>query len=354
MKPWPFFIKNQQNKAMATVRKSSKTVNRSPLHEAQPPKRGVKKGALIVLGIAGLATLSYFGIRYMNQKKKEKKEADSLPEFKPPVPSPLVQPVIPPAPDREPDTPAPKPKRKKKTVPPDSPLIIPREEKQQQGDDFPLKQGSRGAKVKLLQEALIAKYSSSLPKGFTADGIFGRMTTGVLKKIGMPVSVSQSAYHVITQDVQPAHEKLSKLLFDAALKKDFAAVTKLLPAIKNTDQYSQVSKAFMQLRLNGVRTTLVTGLFNTFTQTNQQQELRRILLNMGLVYDGKKWTLSGLNDSPLVTIHPTPVYDMATRRSIPVRSNVLLGQLMAIKGDYTLFKNQQGLFIVATEAVKLR
>ena len=56
--------------------------------------------------------------------------------------------------------------------------------------DFPLKKGSKGGNVKLLQEALLAKYGKSILPKYGADGDFGTETLSALKKLGLPSSIA--------------------------------------------------------------------------------------------------------------------------------------------------------------------
>lgn len=51
-------------------------------------------------------------------------------------------------------------------------------------DAFPLKKGSKGNNVRLLQEALIAKHGKSILPKYGADGDFGTETGNALKKAG--------------------------------------------------------------------------------------------------------------------------------------------------------------------------
>ncbi len=65
-------------------------------------------------------------------------------------------------------------------------------------NDFPLKKGSKGAHVKALQMALIAKYGSSILPKYGADSDFGNEVAAALLKEGLPPTIDEGTFNVIT------------------------------------------------------------------------------------------------------------------------------------------------------------
>jgi hypothetical protein len=53
-----------------------------------------------------------------------------------------------------------------------------------------------------------------------------------------------------------------------------------------------VSEQIKNYRIGGVRQTLVNALLNVFTESSQRSKIQNTLKNIGLKYDGNKWTLS--------------------------------------------------------------
>ncbi len=146
---------------------------------------------------------------------------------------------------------------------------------------------------------------------------------------------------------------LAKALHSTISKKDYSKSLLLLKAIKNTKDYSAVNKVFEKYLLNGVRQTLVTALLNTYTLELQRQMLRKSFLSMGLKYDGKKWTLSGAENSEilLITTRPTKVYKNPNS-GVKVPENMVLGRQVTKRGQHTLFETDNQLFLVESNAVK--
>ena len=223
------------------------------------------------------------------------------------------------------------------------------------GDGFPLKKGSKGDNVRQLQQALISKYGSSILPKYGADGDFGSETQNALKKKGLPTIVSESTFNVITQGGGGADKSslssLAQKLYTAAMAKNLNSVISLLKNIDNKDDYQQVSNAFMQQRLHGVRQTLVNGLLNSFSTEDQKQKIRMEFIRMGLQYDGSKWSLSGFDGKPIVTKEPATVWVTATE-SVQVPAMMVLGNEVTQRLDFTLFENNNQYFLVKTQSVK--
>lgn len=283
-----------------------------------------KKALMLGLGIAAAGAISYFGWQYW--KKRKASSQDVVMD------------------DNIPDVPA-TPNPRKKTVSPTT----------TRNDNFPLKKGSKGANVKTLQEALIAKYGKSILPRYGADGDFGSELVAALKKVGLPEQVNQSTLNVLNpgsgggSSFDP--KKAAMDIYQAASRKDFKKTIDLLKTLKNTDDYKQVGETFKNYRIGGgVRQTLVSGLLNTFTQVAQKDQLRMEFLRMGLNYDGNQWSLSGIDSPALITTKPTVVWkDKKTPINVPV--NMVLGREVSRKIGYILFENDGRNFLVEAAAV---
>lgn len=66
-------------------------------------------------------------------------------------------------------------------------------------DAFPLKRGSKGAKVKSLQSAMIARYGKFVLPRYGADGDFGSETAAAIKKLGLPDSIDEKTYNTLVK-----------------------------------------------------------------------------------------------------------------------------------------------------------
>lgn len=281
---------------------------------------------MLGLGIAVAGTISYFGWQYW---KKRKAAAEDF--------------LITDIPDMPP---AEKPTRKKTTKPALEPAPV-------RNDNFPLQKGSKGANVKALQEALIAKYGKSILPKYGADGDFGSELQAALKKAGLPEQVSASTMNVLKSDNATSLDpkKAAMDIYQAASRKDFAKTLQALKALKTTTDYKQVGEVFKTYRINGnVRQTLVNGLLNTFTQAAQKDQLRMEFLRMGLNYDGNQWSLSGIDAPALITTKPTIVWkDKKTAINVP--ANMVLGREVSRKVGYVLFENEGRNFLVDSSAI---
>ena len=314
----------------------------------QPAKSNAGKIVLATLTIGAAGVVGYFGWQYYKKKKESKSDNldNELLKIHPTTtsnPSDTTHrttvtdtPYTPPA-----DTTGTKGTKTKSSS-------------SGSGDDFPLKKGSKGDNVRQLQQALISKYGSSILPKYGADGDFGSETQNALKKKGLPTVVSESTFNVITQGGGADKSSLSSLatkLYKAATAKNLNSVISLLKNIENKDDYQQVSNAFQQQRLHGVRQTLVNGLLSSFSSEDQKQKIRMEFIRMGLQYDGSKWSLSGFDGKTIVTKEPATVWVNATE-SVQVPAMMVLGNEVTQRLDFTLFENNNQYFLVKTQSVK--
>ena len=217
--------------------------------------------------------------------------------------------------------------------------------------DFPLKKGSKGGNVKLLQEALLAKYGKSILPKYGADGDFGTETLSALKKLGLPSSIDQSTLNVITQIIKVDFSALGKELYNATVSNNYNQALSLLQKMKSTTDYSTANAAYKEKNINGVRKTIVNGLLDTFSSEAQKQAIKFEFLRMGLQFDGNKWTLSGFDGRSIVTREAATVWVNATE-GVKVPEKMVLGNEVTRRLDYTLFENGGKYFLVNTRSVQ--
>lgn len=282
-----------------------------------------KKILLIGLGVAATGLLSYFGWDYYQKRKRRKEEEsqDSAPEttLLPPqkstfTPGYFTQPV-------------------------------------KRNDEFPLKKGSKGAKVKALQDSLIAKHGKSILPRYGADGDFGSEMVAALKKLNLPESIDETTYNVLVATPGFDAPALAKSLYKDAVNKNLSGVIASLKKMRSQEDYTAVSNEFKKLPLRGVSQTLVNGLLGSFSDENQKQQIRLEFSRMGLKYDGKKWSLSGLDGFRVMTTAPTIVW-RTPKEGAKVPANMILGTEVATNGGFTLFESNGKKFIVKTSTIK--
>lgn len=170
---------------------------------------------------------------------------------------------------------------------------------------FPLRLGSKGDNVRLLQQALLRTFGNGILAKYGADGQFGKELESALRSKGYGVPLQEADFLKITQDNKKEEAKqtpapllsfdptaIAKGIYYALTIRDFNTSITLLKGIKNTTDYALVSEQLKNYRIAGVRQTLVNALLNTFTESSQRIKIQETLKNIGLKYDGTKWTLS--------------------------------------------------------------
>lgn len=282
-----------------------------------------KKWLLLGLSVAATGALSYFGFQYWKKHKQGEDESNNeMPDTKEETQSTYVPP---------------KPKTHTTAEP---------------KDGFPLSKGDKGANVKALQEALIAKYGKAILPKYGADGDFGSEMVAALKKVGLPESINETTFFLLVKGAGIDPTSVAKDLYAAALTKNFNKAISLLKTLRNTEDYKSVSDTFVNYRIGGVRQTLVNGMLNSFSDAKQKDTIRLAFSNMGLKYDGNKWSLSGFDDAKLlITIQATQVWKNP-RASVRVPRNMVLGKAITTRGAYTLFENESQYFLVQTQHIK--
>lgn len=324
----------------------SKALIHIPKKSAGARKARQKKIIIATIAVGATGVLGYFAWKYYVKKKEGKDDAPLKKN------DPVNIPTIPVAPPKTKIVyvPAPAPKKtttKKKAATNN----MENYEAETPKSEFPLKKGSKGENVRLLQEALIAKHGKSIFPKYGADGQFGSEMAKGLAKLKLPATISESVFNVLVQGTKADPSSLAKDLKTAAEKKDFNKIIELLKKIKNTDGYTEANNDFKSMRINGgVRQTIVNAMLNTFKKEDEKEAIRLQFLRMGLQYDGKKWSLSGLDGLPLITTRPATVWINA-KQSFNVPARMVLGTEIVRKQDYILFENKGKYFLVHKQSV---
>lgn len=223
-------------------------------------------------------------------------------------------------------------------------------------DDFPLKRGSRGQRVKAMQEALITKYGKNILPKFGSDGDFGSEMVAALKKAGLPETIDESAYNAITKPTKSNNtvvdpSLIAKVLYKAATEKNLTQILSALKLIRNRENYSAVSKEFQQYRMDGVRKTLVNGMLDSFSNEGQKQQIRLEFSKMGLKYDGETWSLSGIGGMTLITRKNATVWRTPFENA-EVPAKTILGTEIGELNGFTAFENNGERFLVHTKNIE--
>ena len=226
-------------------------------------------------------------------------------------------------------------------------------------DEFPLRKGSKGERVKQLQAALINSYGKSILPKFGADGDFGTETEAALSKISKPTVVNEEEFNKIVKPATESPYSIGLKIFKAAVSidKDIKLTTNLLKQLSSTSDYSEASTAFKKEEINGQTQTLVSGLFDVFRAEADRQQLRVEFSRMGLerVYDDVKkdyiWKIPALNGPPIITRTATKVW-VNRNEGMDVPGSMVLGKEISKQLDYTQFENNGRRFLVLTKDIQ--
>lgn len=213
-----------------------------------------------------------------------------------------------------------------------------------QGDSFPLKRGSRGQRVKQLQQALANIIGmAEMNRNGGIDGIFGRGTENALMLANYPKVVSEDLFKQIVENIPTIvfdPTSLAQRLYSFANLQNLSGVLEVLKQIKSVAEYSSVNEAYKKLSI--VSRTIVTHLLDTAFATDYmaKDKIKGEFLRMGLKYSSAtgKWSLAGLGSlRDIITIKDTYVLDRNQNR-IKVKQNTILGDEQKIENGMTLFR----------------
>jgi peptidoglycan hydrolase-like protein with peptidoglycan-binding domain len=278
-------------------------------NQTTPAKSGTTKKVLLGLGGLVLGTLAFFGIKKITKNKNAKKqnenddtnkEGDFLDTEKPVQTTATALP---------------------RTVVPT----------RGGGDSFPLTIGSKGQRVKTLQQSLIRKYDTGALAKFGADGYFGNELATALRTRGYKIPLQEEDYKAITQETTEPLKSFEPLsvargLYAAIHAKDYPSALTLLKSIGNTNNYSLVSEQFKDFFINGVRHSLVNAMLKYFDEKSQKETTRQVLAEIGLKYNSQsdKWALSGIKHEQIQSRSQCFVWDSEGKRT-GVEAGTILG-----------------------------
>jgi hypothetical protein len=222
------------------------------------------------------------------------------------------------------------------------------------GDNFPLKRGSKGPRVTMLQQALL-KSSPSI----AIDGQFGPQTAGALKSAGYSEIVDEQLFNKITGGNSEMvlvfnPSGISNALYRSSQAKDLAGVLSALKQIKSVSDYASVNDYYKKQTF--ISRTIVTDLLEYAFKYDEsaKAQIKNEFLRMGLkVSASGTWSLQGIRlYKDLITIRETVVTDSQNNK-IPVRRNTILGDEMEVANGMTWFKSiDNSILKVPTQDIK--
>lgn len=208
-------------------------------------------------------------------------------------------------------------------------------------DSFPLKRGSRGSRVTMLQQAL-AKTTPSI----LIDGQFGLQTAGALKSAGHSEVVDETLFNRITGVSSGSlmvvfnPSALANSLYSAAQSKNLEQVIGVLKQLKTVSDYSSVNEYYKKQSF--ISRTIVTDLLDYAFKSNEaaKTQIKNEFLRVGLkVSSTGSWSLQGIRlYKDLITIRATVVTDGQNNR-IPVRKDTILGDELEVANGMTWFRS---------------
>lgn len=225
-------------------------------------------------------------------------------------------------------------------------------------DNFPLKRGSRGARVTQLQQALASIIGiNAMNANGGIDGIFGPGTANALKMAGYSETIDQATFNkIIGSNTLPTGLnalEVANTLYVAAQRSDLSVVIFNLQQIKSVPDYTAVNNYYKTKGF--ISKTIVTDLLDNAFSSNEsaKQEIRNEFLRMGLKVDSQgRWSLSGFGYRDLITIRETLVTDNQNIK-IPVHMNTILGDEVKVANGYTWFRSlDNSVLQVPTQDVK--
>lgn len=223
---------------------------------------------------------------------------------------------------------------------------------------FPLRQGSNGSNVTLLQQALIKKYGNSILPKYGADGGWGTETQTALIAKGLPTVIYESDFKNITQGITPKSTstasgggkkfdplKMSNAFHAAIGKHDFTKTLTLLSYIHTVNGYKSINEYFKSKRTNfgsEVRMTLVNALLTKYKTDWGKKKLNNHFHRIGLQFNGSQWSLDGVTlVNQIRTIRSTRVWNQVGDAMI-VPVHTVLGRFEAAKNGITRFTTLDG------------
>lgn len=219
-------------------------------------------------------------------------------------------------------------------------------------DDFPLKYGSMGMRVRQLQTSLQRILGAALMNQYTkVDGDFRSGTENALKAAKLPTVVDETTFNRLTAGTPaltiPSPHEIGRKLYEAAKAKNFDAVISQLRMLSSVSDYSAANTTFKNAQVFSVAKSIVTYLLDDAFSSNStsKEALRAEFLRMGLkssasdpIHEEGKWSLSGIRKfKDVITLVDTYVIASGDKK-IRVSKNTILGEETAISNGMTYFK----------------
>jgi hypothetical protein len=209
-----------------------------------------------------------------------------------------------------------------------------------------LRYGSRGPKVKQLQQKLIAKLGSGAVGTAGADGIFGKNTLKAVRAAGLPDQISEETFATITGGEATLifnPSEVANTLFNQASSENEDGVISSLRQIMDTSQYESVSNYYKNIRAfrnSFMGRTIVTDLLDYVfaSSSGAKDRVKTELRRIGLKENAGKWSLSGFAGfKDLITLSNTWVRD-SKGNIIQVKKNTILGDETGARNGMTYFR----------------
>ncbi|WP_103072275.1 hypothetical protein [Aquimarina sediminis] len=152
-------------------------------------------------------------------------------------------------------------------------------------DQFPLRKGSRGSLVGMVQKALLEKggqaamiiRETSFRNG-KVDRIFGRGTQRALRAAGYPTVLTQSNFTSLVGTTSKSSfpaGSIAKEIINAANSQNLFGVLKGLKKITSVSQYQNVSTFFQNVRILGTRvSSLVNALLSVAFKRKELEKVK--------------------------------------------------------------------------------
>ncbi|WP_282088279.1 peptidoglycan-binding domain-containing protein [Aquimarina algiphila] len=176
-------------------------------------------------------------------------------------------------------------------------------------DKFPLKRGTRGSLVKMVQEALLAKggkpaliiKETSFRNG-KVDGVFGKGTERALRAAGFSSVITQSQFTSLVGERGNSPFEgwgaIANEIIGAANKQNLFGVLNGLKKISSVSQYKMVSTFFQNVRILSTRvTSLVNALLSVAFKNKELEKvkIRAEFRRMGLKQNTRGvWFIPGI------------------------------------------------------------
>ena len=214
------------------------------------------------------------------------------------------------------------------------------------GDSFPLKRGSKGARVLLLQQALEKLKPGIMTQYGGIDSAFGKGTADALVSMGYGKTVDEALFNQIVANEPKIifnPQAVAKEIYQNAEAKNSAGVIYALQKIKDVPSYSAANQVYMKLgwHKKKILTDLMDVSFKEEKYDEAKDRFREEFNRIGLKHNEKsgKWSLSGFRRfKDIITIIDTYILDDQENR-ISISKNTILGDEQEVANGMTTFRS---------------